>query len=83
MRPDGYSIHRTRDDLKRYLADYWAAERKRNPSGVVPDEYSRADGSPYEAIVDDATHASLEGKHGVRVYNNNTPDVAVMTDGFR
>lgn len=72
-RPDGYSIHKSAEDLRRYLADEWAAEKKRNPSGVVPDEYSRVCGTPYEAEVDAETYASIGERRGLRVFNNKCP----------
>lgn len=37
VRPDGYSFHRTPEEAKQYIQDYWS----RQPKGEVPDEYSR------------------------------------------
>lgn len=43
-RPDGASLHLSQESLKKYIADYWAKEKERNPSGVTPHEYTRPDG---------------------------------------
>jgi hypothetical protein len=68
-RPDGYSIHKSRDDLRQYLADEWAAEKQRNPSGVTPDEYTRTSGTPYEAEVDEETFDKIGDRRGLRVFD--------------
>jgi hypothetical protein len=44
-RPDGISLHETQEDAKVFINKYWDAEKKRNPSGVTPSEYSRPDSS--------------------------------------
>ena len=72
-RPDGYSVHKSMADLRQYLADEREAERRRNPSGIVPDEYSRTCGSPYEVDVDAAAFEAIGEKNGVRVYSNKYP----------
>ena len=68
-RPDGYSVHLTESDRIAYVADYWAEERKRNPSGVTPHEYERPDGTSYMAEVDEETYNKVkETKNGLRCY---------------
>ncbi len=44
QRPDGCSLHLTKEDAEAYIKDYWDSEHKRNPSGEVPYEYSRNEG---------------------------------------
>jgi hypothetical protein len=46
----------------------WVAwERKRNPSGVVPDEYERPCGTPYITDVDQETYDKVSAtKNGLR-----------------
>ena len=64
-----YSLHRTESDRASYVNDYWAAERKRNPSGVTPHEYERPDGTPYMVEVDEETCNKVkETKNGLRSY---------------
>lgn len=76
QRPDGYSVHPTREALKDYISEYWAAERRRNPSGETPHEYTRPDGDRGTMIVisgelrTDLNRALKEGKHGVRIWNS-------------
>ena len=70
-RPDGYSVHKSMADLRQYLADEREAERRRNPSGIVPDEYPC--GAPYEADVSAAVFEAIGENLGRRVYSNNYP----------
>ena len=61
-RPDGYSLHRSRDDADKYIADYW----DRMPKDHVPDEYSR-NGEPYIVELDDlVTLAEVMEKRSIR-----------------
>jgi len=76
-RPDGYSIHKTLDDLDGYVRDYWA-----HMPGRAPDEYSRPHGTPYTAQVSDEAFANLEGKLGVRYHGSNYPGSGGR-DGWR
>lgn len=64
VRPDGYSLHRTKTDLEAFVRDYWS----RMPD-EVPDEYSRPCGDPYLVDVDESTYTQVLGsKHGIRRY---------------
>jgi hypothetical protein len=46
QRPDGGSLHLSRDGYDAFVKDFWDREKERNPSGAVPEEYSREDGNP-------------------------------------
>jgi hypothetical protein len=46
IRPDGCTLHLTRNHWETYIKEYWS----RMPS-EVPDEYSRPSGEPYGAMV--------------------------------
>ena len=62
QRPDGYSLHQTEEDRQEFIEEYW----ERMPDDV-PDEYSRPDGTPYRAEVDDETFAKVKAsKNGIR-----------------
>ena len=64
IRPDGYSLHRTEDDRKRFVSAYWSTMPKE-----VPDEYSRPDGPPERVDVDKATYdLVIKSGHGIRKY---------------
>lgn len=52
VRPDGASLHKNLEDCKAFCEEFWERERKRNPSGTAPDEYSRESGKPHEVEVD-------------------------------
>jgi hypothetical protein len=68
QRPDGYSIHLTLGDCRRFIEEYW----RTMPSGI-PDEYSAPAGSPQERYVDESIYLKLQrartrGKYGLRFY---------------
>lgn len=67
QRPDGASLHLSQEDLREFIRDYWAQEQERNPSGDVPDEYSRPDGDRGTLVlVDEKLHQVISGtKHGL------------------
>lgn len=68
-RPDGYSVHLSVEASKTFIENYWAEEKKRNPSGVTPECYSRPNGSPTIKDVEQKIYNRLrklhkEGKFG-------------------
>jgi hypothetical protein len=72
VRPDGFSLHLTREDCDNYCRQYWIKESKKNYD-TVPDEYSRQTGIPtliaVEDFVFDALHKLKEqGTLGIRSY---------------
>lgn len=69
QRPDGYSLHLTTEDLKAFLEEYWAEMPKE-----VPDEYSRPDGSPYCAEVEEKVYLEVKAsKNGIRSFDRKLP----------
>ena len=76
VRPDGYSLHLTEEDAKAYVKQYWNEEKKRNPSGSIPHEYSRESGSADKVLVSPELYAKLEGekpkkRRGLRLWNSD------------
>jgi hypothetical protein len=72
QRPDGYSLHLTKTDLKAFIRSQY----KGLPRDHVPDYYVRTSGDPYNAEVDEATFKIVrrrKWKHGVRFFENNYP----------
>lgn len=64
IRPDGYSLHRTKADLDAFVRAYW-----QDMPDEVPDEYSRPCGEPYLVDVDESTYNLVLGSaHGIRRY---------------
>jgi len=55
-------MHLTEEDRVAFCKVFWDNEKKRNPSGATPDEYSRESGDPYIMDVD------------VETYKKATPD---------
>lgn len=63
IRPDGCSLHLSKEDAKKYIDDYWASM-----PDEVPCEYSKPDG---ETIVDVSKKLYNEiknSKNGLRYY---------------
>lgn len=60
-RPDGVSLHASVDSAKKYVDKFWADEKARNPSGIVPDEYDRPCGEPIPLDVDQETFDKIKG----------------------
>jgi hypothetical protein len=61
-RPDGSSLHLTKQDVDKYVKDYW----NKMPD-VTPDEYSRPDGQPFLVTVNEEVYKRvLESKFGIR-----------------
>ena len=58
IRPDGYTLHLTMDDCRRFREEYWTTQHARD-GGSVPDEYSFEAGEPFMVQVDSATHKQL------------------------
>jgi hypothetical protein len=82
-RPDGYTMHLTEADRAAYCKEFWDRERKRNKSGVTPDEYSRECGSPYAASVDTKTYAAIKAsKNGIWGEGNGPPKFMGGHDGW-
>lgn len=69
-RPDGYSIHLNEADMKKYIAGYW-----RQMPEATPDEYSRPNGTPYEANIklSKGDKLKLQAQHGLRFWDNKYP----------
>jgi hypothetical protein len=68
QRPDGYSLHLTREDAEAFIKDYWDKMPDRGPRGEVPDEYSRP-GEPMLSQVNTRTLRKIKkSKNGLRVF---------------
>jgi hypothetical protein len=51
-RPDGCSLHATKEDALQFVKEYWDRQRK-NDGGKVPHEYSKQDSdTPTEIVID-------------------------------
>ena len=63
-RPDGCSLHKTIEDCRQYIDEYW----QKMPDSV-PDEYERPSGEPYQMAVPGDVYESLaESRCGIRIY---------------
>ena len=62
FRPDGYSYHKSPEDLREFTEEYW----EKMPD-EVPDEYSHPDGSPHWADVSLEVYQEVAAsKNGIR-----------------
>lgn len=64
-RPDGFSLHVSRDALENFIREVYAP---RQNAEYVPDEYERIDGTPYIVDVSDEVYADLVANGGSRRY---------------
>jgi hypothetical protein len=64
QRPDGYSLHASKEEADRYIAEHWAFYEKRYGT-KTPDEYSYPD-NPELLVVDQATYDEVQEKNSVR-----------------
>lgn len=76
-RPDGFTMHLTDNDRQTFIDEYWSKMPDK-----IPDEYSRPNGTPYEAHVEGATYDAIKkSKNGIWGDGNNYPDSG-GTDGW-
>jgi len=73
QRPDGASLHLTKEDGAAYVKNYWAEEKVRNDAagGGTPDEYERPDSEGTRVLVSTDLLARVKaGKdgNGIRVW---------------
>ncbi len=63
-RPDGYSVHKTPEDLKEFVKQYWDSM-----PNYVPDEYSRPTGDPeFVEVTQELLDRVEASEYGVRIY---------------
>ena len=64
-RPDGCTIHASKEDYDKYVKSYWARMPKE-----TPDEYSRPDNNINEVDVSDAIYEKMvnEGENGLAIW---------------
>ena len=71
VRPDGASLHLTETNRKAYCKDFWAREKKSNPSGKTPDEYTRESGDPKTMAVKESIHRQIKkSKNGIMLWQD-------------
>jgi hypothetical protein len=87
QRPDGCSIHATREDALQFIKDYRVRARKID-GGVVPDEYSREDSKePTEIVIDgrnkfykQVVAAKKKGENGIRLWQSQYHELRKKMD---
>lgn len=71
-RPDGCSLHLTRDDYQTFLKQYWDSM-----PGGVPDEYSRPAGEPVTAHVSRDLYKRIqESGKGLRLWQDEEVELS-------
>lgn len=78
-RPDGFSLHVSREAMEKFIRDIYAP---RKGAVAIPDEYDRPDGTPYEVGVSDDVYADLVANGGSRRYFSNLATPAGGIDGW-
>lgn len=74
VRPDGYSLHLSKEDAEQFIKEYWAGL-----PDEVPDEYSRPSTLIHEGSIgsgtidiDEATYQKIKkSKNGIRIWNGS------------
>ena len=61
QRPDGVSLHKSKEIAEQYIKDFIEKEKERNPSGAVPDEYTSPD-TPRLIEVDKKVYDEVQKK---------------------
>lgn len=56
-RPDGYTLHKTEEDIQSFLKKMRDREAEHLKPGEVPEEYTRPSGKPYWTRIDDPKEA--------------------------
>lgn len=79
-RPDGFSLHVSREALTKFIREIYEPRQKET---VIPDEYDRPDGTPYDINVSDEVYADLVANGGSRrYYRHNYTTPAGGIDGW-
>lgn len=71
QRPDGWSLHSSREAAVAFKEAYVA---KYNNRAVVPDEYSAPQGDPFAVSVDEGVTLDFGDKGGMWVTSRRLPD---------
>lgn len=70
-RPDGISIHKSKEDYQIYMEKFCKEQ-----SSEVPDEYSRADSKLRVANISDRLYEKMTlSKNGIRIWQHNLKDI--------
>lgn len=70
IRPDGFTVHRSHEDLQAYIKRYWDGM-----PDSAPAEYSAPEGSPVEVSISENAYAMLENTElGVAFWSNINPE---------
>lgn len=72
-RPDGVTLHLTKEDYQKYVDDYWKREKEYNPSGVTPHEYTRQDNNLKMIMISEELYEKLiqdKDKFGLRLWQS-------------
>lgn len=76
-RPDGYTLHCTADDMNAFVQAYWDRMPNR-----VPEVYSRPDGQPYIAWVDEELYEKVKASGNGMWGPGRTPPGSGGSDGW-
>lgn len=72
-RPDGVTLHLSKEDYHKYVDDYWEREKEYNPSGVTPNEYTRQDNNLKMVMISENLYETLtqnKDNFGLRLWQD-------------
>lgn len=78
-RADGCSFHCSVAEAQAFVKAFWDAEKARNPSGEVPEEYDRPVSETPELIqVGREFYDRVMAEKSVRLWQNQLKDVVIL-----
>jgi hypothetical protein len=87
QRPDGFTLHASFEDHKRFTEDHWKKQKayfaeRGLPEGHVPDAYTFASGDPFVVEVDEETYRAVTDPAvaGIWGQGNKAPEKANRRD---
>lgn len=86
VRPDGFSIHLSMEECRRFRDEFWEKQRARD-GGVVPESYSRESGEPFAVEISKNEYKKIKTKidsdnHGVWGRGSACPSTHLATEGL-
>lgn len=78
QRPDGVSLHRSKEAAEQFIKEYWDRMPPRGPNGQVPDEYSFPNNARIVVMVNDELWADIvqdKQRHGLRMGNHKLAEL--------
>lgn len=77
LRPFGCTLHRTLDDCNKFTSEFYVI---RQSDSMIPDEYEKVIGDPFECFVSDDLYRIIEKDLNVRLMENEMNNLIVLNE---